>query len=135
MVNTDMIKRYNELRASGISDEQALTTISTLETMISAVADKMATKEELSRVREDINRLEKSLTDKFSSFEKSLNDKFSSQEKYFADKFISFESLFTNKLNSLESVLSTKVNFILWVLGACALCVIGACFKQYFPWG
>jgi hypothetical protein len=72
MAGTDIIKRYNELRASGISDELALAAISTLETMITSAADKMATKEDLSRISEDIKRLEKSIREDIKYLEKHL---------------------------------------------------------------
>ncbi len=98
MVGTDMIRRYDELRASGISDEQALAAISTLETMISAVSDKMATKEELSRVREDIARLEKSFDEKLNLF-----------GSMFDEKLNLFGSMFSEKLNSLESSLKSNI--------------------------
>lgn len=120
MAATDMIKRYKQLRASGLSDKQAMAGIGALETMISAVAEKMATKEDVTRLEDKINSIVQNMATKedITILGKDIDLKFSA----FAEKY------------KLESS-GTKLTFILWVLGACALCVIGACFKQYFPWG
>jgi len=126
MVATDMIKRYDELRASGISDEQALAAISTLETMISAVSDKMATKEELSRVREDIARLEKFFDEKLNLFGSMFSEKLNSLES-------SLKSDIKSEVKSAISSMTIKVNVMI------AVSVIGyfasIFLKQYLPLG
>jgi hypothetical protein len=118
----DIFEQYDNLIASGIPAEQARAQLNVLKDTLSTIVQNMATKEDIKilavSMKEDINRIEV----KVDTLEKSLNDKLDLKFNAFAKEY---------KLVGMN----IKLNFVLWVLGACALCVIGACFKQYFPWG
>jgi Na+-translocating ferredoxin:NAD+ oxidoreductase RnfE subunit len=87
MAAIDIFKRYDELRASGIPDEQARAQLNVMEDMLSTIMQNMVTKD-------DVNL-------KLNSFAKEYK---------------------------LE-VINVKLNFILWIIGPCALSIIGACIK------
>jgi len=78
---TDMIKLYKDLCASGVSDEQAMAGIGTLEKMISSVSDKMATKEDVNILALKIDALEKSFDIKLNASDSILRADFKSEFK------------------------------------------------------
>ncbi len=118
----DIFEQYDNLIASGIPAEQPRAQLNVLKDTLSTIVQNMATKEDIKSLavamKEDVNRIEA----KVDTLEKSLYDKLDLKFNAFAKEY---------KLVGMN----IKLNFVLWVLGACSLCVIGACFKQYFPWG
>lgn len=117
MAQIDTLKYYKDLKASGVSDEQAEAEIRALQSAL----DGLATKEDL---HNELNSLENKINKKIDSVEEKLNNKIDA-----------VDTKLTAKIDCLEARLNTKIDSIKtigWALFASWLSIGIPVFKLAF---
>lgn len=97
MAQIDTLKYYKDLKASGVSDEQAEAEIRALQ---SALND-LATKEDL---RSELNSLENKIKKKMDSVEAGLNTKIDSVKTKLNTKIDAVEARLGTKIDSIKTI-------------------------------
>jgi len=128
MAQIDTLKYYKDLKAGGVSDEQAEAEIRALQSAL----DGIATKEDL---KNELNNLEVKINSKIDAVEADLNTKTDSLENRLNAKIDSVEARLNAKIDSVATGLNTKIDSIKtigWAIFAAWLAVVMPVFKLAF---